>query len=167
MLVAPPNLEWGHVRVQGLVNLMDCPQNNGGFHTVPKFHKKFFEWSKQNSYQQEGFKQRNFVDVPIDDPMRDEVVRIPMKAGSVLVWNSQQPHGMKFCLQITDNSEGNYPNESENFRMVQYIKMTVAEEDGQFHPVFYLPQWKPEDWLPKDFQVTDLGKKLFGMEPWK
>jgi hypothetical protein len=44
--------------------------------------------------------------------------------------------------------------------------MTTADIDGQFHPVFFLDQYKLEDWFPPNFEVTDLGKKVFGIEPW-
>jgi len=41
--------DYGHTRVQGLVTLVDCPIEVGGFHCIPKFQDdRFFNWGKQN-----------------------------------------------------------------------------------------------------------------------
>lgn len=139
------------------------------------------QWRDNNLAHGELYKGRNFVDVPEDDPMRNEIVKVPMRKGSVLVWNSM----VRCYLQHICNGQlphGNYPNESEKFRMVQYIKMTHADKEGQFHPVFWvlkcnkylyidvsfqLNQWKTEDWFPEGFELTSLAKKLYGIEPWE
>jgi len=151
--VSPQNPVWGTTRVQGLLNFLDCPEENGGYHTVPGFNQRFFDWARDNEHHKTEFKGRNFVDVPVDDLIRKEIVKIPMRAGSLFIWNSQLPHG-------------NYPNDSHKFRMVQYIKMIPADNDGQFHPVFYLQKCKFDEWVPANFEVSDLGMKLFGMESW-
>jgi len=139
--LSPPNPVFGWLRVQGLINLKDCPVESGGYHAVPKFHKRFHEWSQENLQYKTQWCGRNFVDVPETDTMRNDVTKLSMRAGSVLIWNSQLPHG-------------NYPNDSEDFRMVQYVKMTVADMDGQLHPPMFLEQWSDADWFPPSFQPT-------------
>ena len=51
----------------------------------------------------------DFLEVPKSDPMQAWTQPVPMRAGSLLVWNSELPH----C---------NYANDSDKFRMVQYVK---------------------------------------------
>lgn len=33
--------------------------------------------------------------IPISDPMQEQAQRVPMKAGSLLVWDFRIPHGSK------------------------------------------------------------------------
>lgn len=89
--------QYGSLRVQALISLVDCPEANGGFHCVPGFtDERFFQWAEAHKDSYGALPEittRNFIEVPDDDPMRSEVKRIPMKAGSLLIWNSQLAHG--------------------------------------------------------------------------
>jgi len=148
--------EYGGLRVQGLITLTDCPVECGGFHCVPGFAgSRFFSWAKEHSDygSQEDIKKRNFIEVPIDDPIRNEVTKIPMRAGSLLIWNSQLPHG-------------NFPNKSFQFRMVQYIKMVPAEDTKDFQPVIKTVKIPEKDFFPENFAPSPLGRKLFGLDSW-
>eukprot|EP01125_Pyxidicula_operculata_P019818 TRINITY_DN7210_c0_g1_i1.p1 TRINITY_DN7210_c0_g1~~TRINITY_DN7210_c0_g1_i1.p1 ORF type:complete len:369 (-),score=82.34 TRINITY_DN7210_c0_g1_i1:26-1132(-) len=147
---------YGGLRVQGLITLTDGIEDRGGFHCVPKFvNDRFFEWAEKNKEYGElpEIKTRNFIEVPEDDPMRSEMTRIPMRAGSVLIWNSQLPHG-------------NFPNTSSDFRMVQYIKMIPVDEPREFKPALLCGKVSPKDFFPENFEPSELGRKLFGIEPW-
>jgi hypothetical protein len=146
--------EYGSLRVQGLVTITDCPVEVGGFHCVPKFcGDRFYKWRNENlEYGNREENKRNFIEVPENDPMRNEITPVPMRAGSLLIWNSQLPHG-------------NFPNSSSKFRIVQYIKMISSEDPREFSPV--LGKFSPEAILPPDFEPTELGKKLFGLLPWQ
>lgn len=103
-LAAEDAARYGSLRVQALLALVDCPEANGGFHCVPRFTgDRFFAWAEQHreSYgAQPEVASRNFIEVPEDDPMRAEVTRVPVKAGSLLVWNSQLPHGCAPALWL-------------------------------------------------------------------
>jgi len=148
--------EFGHMRVQGLVTLTDCPEERGGFHCVPGFHgERFFEWGNKNrdGYgEDESIKTRNFVEVPDNDPMREQVVKVPMRCGSLLIFNSQLPHG-------------NFPNISNQWRMVQYIKMLSCEDPREFKPSLKYEKFKNEEWLGS-FEPSLLGRYLLGIEDW-
>jgi hypothetical protein len=76
--------------------------------------------------------------------------RITSRSGSLIVWRGEEPH----C---------NYPNDSNRFRFNQYLKMIPAQhgKDGSD-----LRQQKLNELLPGDFQVTELGQKLFGLKHW-
>jgi len=102
----------GHAKVQGLLNLVDARTEDGGFLCVPGFHKHVREWSALPEVQPVAAEWResfDFLMVPGADPMQRHVRPVPMRAGALLVWNSELPH----C---------NYSNDSDRFRMVQYVK---------------------------------------------
>jgi hypothetical protein len=102
----------GRVKVQGLLNLIDARKEDGGFLCVPGFHRHLAEWvalPENQSVRADLIEAFDFVTVPKDDPMQEHVRPVPMRAGALLVWNSELPH----C---------NYSNDSDRFRMVQYVK---------------------------------------------
>ncbi|KAJ0398429.1 hypothetical protein P43SY_001916 [Pythium insidiosum] len=148
---------YGSVRVQGLITLVDCPEENGGFHCVPGFtDDRFFQWADANRDSYGALPEvasRNFIEVPDADPMRQEIKRIPMKAGSLLIWNSQLPHG-------------NFPNTGFDFRMVQYIKMIPVDDPREFRPAMQLQKFESSAWFPSDYAPTALGRKLYGLDDW-
>eukprot|EP01112_Ceratiomyxa_fruticulosa_P022110 TRINITY_DN800_c0_g1_i3.p1 TRINITY_DN800_c0_g1~~TRINITY_DN800_c0_g1_i3.p1 ORF type:complete len:342 (-),score=64.70 TRINITY_DN800_c0_g1_i3:108-1133(-) len=142
------------LKVQGLVALVDTREEDGGFQTVPAFSKYFFDWAELNKDTEFGHKYKNnkFVRLPKDEANQhiwNSVQRIPMRAGSLLVWNSKQVH----C---------NYPNNSDRFRMCQYIKMVTEEElidEG-------LERRFPVDiYLPKNFEMNNIGRTVFAPSP--
>jgi hypothetical protein len=148
---------YGSVRVQGLITLVDCPESTGGFHCVPGFtDDRFFNWSEANKDSYGALPEicsRNFIEVPDEDPMRKEIKRIPMKAGSLLIWNSQLPHG-------------NFPNTGYDFRMVQYIKMIPVDDPREFLPAMKLQRFNTSEWFPEDFTPSPLGEMLYGLKDW-
>eukprot|EP01090_Pellita_catalonica_P009558 TRINITY_DN20661_c0_g1_i1.p1 TRINITY_DN20661_c0_g1~~TRINITY_DN20661_c0_g1_i1.p1 ORF type:complete len:389 (+),score=66.94 TRINITY_DN20661_c0_g1_i1:41-1207(+) len=113
----------GTPKVQGLLNFVDNRAVDGGFCTVPGFSgERLREWIKQehlHDYNKEQSATLDFVYVPKTDPLQRQVQAIPMRAGSLLIWNSEQPH----C---------NFANDSDRFRMVQYIKMFDAHPTAKF-----------------------------------
>ncbi|CAF3981515.1 unnamed protein product, partial [Rotaria sp. Silwood1] len=65
---------------------------------------------------------------------------MPIRKGSLLVWDTRLPHG-------------NYPNNSNQMRIIQYLHMApIADEALRPFPL------SKED-LPEAFQLTDLGEK--------
>ncbi len=55
--------------------------------------------------------------IPANDPMKDAGQEVPVRAGSLVIWNSALPH----C---------NYPNRSNRFRMVQCVVVVVGVVDS-------------------------------------
>ncbi|KAA8491768.1 hypothetical protein FVE85_8250 [Porphyridium purpureum] len=150
---------YGSLRVQGLITLTDCPEESGGFHCVPRFHGAPFEkWREEHMHsygKQDGVHNRNFVEVPDDDPMRSRVMRVPMRAGSLLVWNSQLPHG-------------NFPNSGHQWRMVFYIKMIPVDDPREFQPILSVqdPRLHNQDWFGDRYTPSCLGRRLLGLTEW-
>eukprot|EP00435_Cladocopium_sp_Y103_P072337 s251_g40.t1 len=108
--------------VQGVMNLLDNLEEDGGTRLVPGFHRSFMAWLEalgdlESNLAQSGqhdnwvlrraagggsFKFSNL------DPIHQLSRRIPMRAGSFLLWNQLVVHGS--CS-----------NKSSNFRMAQFI----------------------------------------------
>lgn len=144
--------------VQGVLYLTDTAEDQGGFQCVPGFHRSFDEWVKTQ---------------PADRNPRHpdleglEVKRIAGKAGDLLIWHRLLAHG-------------NGHNTSERPRLAQYITMSPAPEDpgekGQQRVECWqqrrpAPNWPgdPRDWEHKHqepAELTALGKKLLGADPW-
>ena len=102
--------------------------------------------------------------------------------GSFLVWDSRLPHGECFSLAkaherlSTLGHTGNFPNQSDRFRIVQYIAFRAAEEDYKdeqkvrvdcFHTREQCPVVDEElAGFPKP-HLTELGEKILGLRSWK
>ncbi|CAF1274188.1 unnamed protein product [Didymodactylos carnosus] len=138
-------------KLQGIVALADCREEDGGFHAVPGFQNFISTWTSQNQQvcldaNQGG--DPTTIQIPKNDPIRKHIQRMPIRKGSLLVWDSRLPHG-------------NFPNNSNRMRIVQYMHMApVADEALRSFPL------TKED-LPATFQLTELGEKLYGFKPWQ
>lgn len=88
------------------------------------------------------------------DPIRNDIQKLPLRKGSLLIWHSAIPHGT-------------FPNDSNRFRLIQYMKMAPASYP---HVVpFYQSNspFRPMYPFPEDVQLTELGQKIYGFKPWK
>ena len=144
---------------QGLVLLTDSAVEDGGFCCVPGSHNVCIEWARQhvtnNSVNGERNTAWNTIEVPRDDPLHGLVRKVPLRKGSLVIWSALLFHD-------------NYPNQSHNWRAVQYVRMVHSQGTP------YSPLYPDRDALDKDgkrlypdgFTPTKLGAKLFGFEPW-
>jgi hypothetical protein len=145
--------------VQGVLYLEDTSADQGGFQCVAGFHNRFAEWVKTQPAD------RNPRQPALDGL---EVKTIPGKAGDLLIWHSLLPHG-------------NSRNRSNKPRLAQYITMYPARDDEEQRESrirawqeLLPPKGKAFPGDPRGFeqkhyqpaQLTDLGKKLLGLERW-
>lgn len=149
------------VGVQGVLSLKKQDGDVGGFQCVPDLFRDFEQWEKTQ---------------PADrDPMHPDmagqrVVNIEMEAGDMLIFNSLLAHGVR-------------PNHSDDrVRMAQYISMHPTEFDNSDEREERVRLWRerdhpkrdafpgdPREWEKhhaKTAQLTPLGEKLLGLEPW-
>mgnify|MGYP001034898200 FL=1 len=138
-------------KLQGIIALDDCREEDGGFHAVPAFQHFIQTWTKQNQQlcldaNQSG--DPTTVQIPKDDPIREHIQRMPIRKGSLLIWDSRLPHG-------------NYPNNSNHMRIVQYVHMAYASDEA------IRPYPLTKDDLPEGFHLTNLGERLYGFKPWE
>lgn len=146
--------------VQGLVALTDTDENMGGFRCLPELYRNLDTWL---AGQPCGKAQSPFLRTPYP---HGPVVKVPMKAGDLLVWDSFLPHG-------------NGPNRGSKPRFAQYVTMS-PEGDARTRTEriarFVLNQ-PPSGWAfpgdPRGIEsrnniavLSDLGKKLLGQKVW-
>jgi ectoine hydroxylase-related dioxygenase (phytanoyl-CoA dioxygenase family) len=150
------------VNVQGVLALADqTDENMGGFQCVPELYRTFDTWKLIQPADRNHF---------MPDVSGFDLVKVPLEAGDLLIFNSLEPHGIR-------------PNLSKDkVRIAQYLSMMPAEEDNEA-----LKQWRIQSWQnriapegyafpgdPRNWEKTryataelnDLGKKLLGLSPW-
>ena len=98
------------------------------------------------------------------------LVKVPLQAGDLLIFNSSQPHGIR-------------PNNSQDkVRIAQYISMMPAQGDNEALKEWRINSWKhriapegyafpgdPRNWEQTRYEraeLTALGKKLLGLNDW-
>jgi hypothetical protein len=139
-----------YLKVQGFVALSDSKDADGGFLAVPGFNHLINEWSEANKLDKSN---GDFIQVPKNDPLIQQGQNITVRKGGLVIWSSTIPH----C---------NYPNASDQFRIVQYIKMFPACKDKKFSDKrTELVKMLLSD-VP-DFVPSQLGNKVFGIEPYQ
>jgi hypothetical protein len=107
---------------QGLINLLDNEENDGGTALVPCFHRHFREWRDALGRWEDnrvGQRRRgsSFVFSNPRDPIHKLMRRVPMRAGSLLLWNQTLVHGAE-------------PNASSRTRVAQFVRGFRAGEMG-------------------------------------
>jgi len=141
------------MKLQGILTLVDSRVGDGGFCCVPGFHNHLRSWCEKTQMSRTAEcvgTNHSFVNVPKGDFLTEQVQKISSRAGSYVVWSSELPH----C---------NYPNDSNRFRINQYIRMFPAQEGA---PGTDIRVGMMEEYT-KEVEVTDLGKKVLGLESWK
>eukprot|EP01132_Coremiostelium_polycephalum_P008265 gene8265-10155_t len=137
-------------QLQGVINLLDNKEEDGGYVVVPGFHTIFQEYfnSKKPDYEPPSmnFNRNEFI--------FKRAKRISMRKGSLVLWDQRMPHG-------------SFSNHSSRPRMAQFIKIfptsTVSQEryDARAKVLTYILQndFTNDSSIP----LTKLGKKLFGI----
>lgn len=122
-------VEDGGPHYQGALNLLDNLEEDGGTRVVPGFHKSFQTWFEALGRAEDNLAQSSphdnwllkrpcgggsfkFSDL---DPIHSLSHRVPMRAGSLLLWNHCTVHGSR-------------ANNSDRFRTAQFIRGFRAGE---------------------------------------
>mmetsp|Transcript_25567 Transcript_25567/g.43654 ORF Transcript_25567/g.43654 Transcript_25567/m.43654 type:complete len:363 (+) Transcript_25567:303-1391(+) len=133
--------------VQGLLSLSDAREEDGGFLCVPGSHRVAKEWAIRSGWDRKPFPGQ--LRPNSDDALQKHVRCIPVRSGSLVVWNQFTFHA-------------NHPNRSDRWRLNQYVRMYPCRKT-RFRAL------APDlDCYPKDFvenAMTPLGRKLFGIDP--
>jgi len=150
--------------VQGVLALGDqLDENMGGFQCIPELFRTYDTWKLTQPEDRDRFK-------PDISGLENEIVKVKMEAGDLLIFNSCQPHGIR-------------PNRSKDkVRIAQYISMMPAEEDNIPLREWRISSWKnriapegyafpgdPRNWEQTKYaraQLTELGEKLLGLKKW-
>ena len=150
--------------VQGVLSLADqTDQNMGGFQCIPWLYRNYDKWKLTQPEDRDRFQ-------PDLKGMEDQIVKVPMEAGDLLIFNSTEPHGIR-------------PNLSEDkVRIAQYISMMPAQEEVDSLRDWRVNSWKnsiapegyafpgdPRNWEQTKYEraeLSALGKKLLGLDKW-
>ncbi|KYQ91451.1 putative phytanoyl-CoA dioxygenase [Tieghemostelium lacteum] len=107
----PGTLKQNELHIQGLINLVDNQEDDGGFLLVPGFSNHFVDFAKNNSQLKTMYGTRmTFVVIPDENLVHKQAIRITARAGSLVLWDQKTAHGSTF-------------NNSHRPRMAQFIKM--------------------------------------------
>lgn len=148
----------GELHVQGLVNLADNVEEDGGFWLVPGFHKYLSTWAaKHRSFKNMYGKYYQFILLSKNHipELYDAACHISTRAGSAILWDQRTMHGSR-------------ANQSLRPRFAQFFKMFPAD-----HPAM-TPERAEERQkailqklnnvnIDPQIDLTELGRKLFGL----
>ena len=98
--------------MQGILYLTDTVAEQGAFRCVPGFHRKLNDWLRSLPPEADPRKQ---------DPESLGALAIPGRAGDLIVWRQELPHGSS-------------PNRAAKPRVVQYI--SGEPSDWEINPVW-------------------------------
>jgi len=150
--------------VQGVLALADqLDENMGGFQCIPELFRTYDTWKLTQPEDRNRFQ-------PDITGFEKHLVKVPLNAGDLLIFNSSQPHGIR-------------PNLSgDKVRIAQYISMMPAEEDNAPLREWRINSWKeriapegyafpgdPRNWEQTKYgraELSALGRKLLGLDSW-
>ena len=150
--------------VQGVLALSDqTDEEMGGFQCIPWLYRNFETWVKGQPEDRDRF-------IPDITGLEEHLVKVKLKAGDLLIFNSKLAHGIR-------------PNHSETkIRIAQYISMMPAEEKNKDLREWRVNSWKdriapegyafpgdPRCWEQTRYnraELSDLGRKLLGLDDW-
>lgn len=150
--------------VQGVLALADqTDENMGGFQCIPWLYRNYETWKKTQPTDRNPF-------MPDITGLEKHLIKVKLEAGDLLIFNSLLAHGIR--LNLSENK----------VRIAQYISMMPAEEENEALRQWRIRSWKdrvapegyafpgdPRKWEQTRYQtaeLTDLGKKLLGLENW-
>ncbi|CAF4309732.1 unnamed protein product, partial [Rotaria magnacalcarata] len=110
----------GELHVQGLVNLADNREEDGGFWLVPGFHKYLTQWADNHRHLRRfygHYDQFIMIDRQYIPKLYDAACHISSRAGSAILWDQRAIHGSR-------------PNRSQSPRYAQFIKMFPADHSA-------------------------------------
>ncbi|MEL6674692.1 MAG: phytanoyl-CoA dioxygenase family protein [Bacteroidota bacterium] len=150
--------------VQGVLALADqTDENMGGFQCIPWLYRNYHTWKLSQPEDRNHFQ-------PDITGLEDKLVKVPLEAGDLLIFNSSEPHGIR-------------PNHSgDKVRIAQYISMMPAQEEDQGLRDWRVKSWQdrvapegyafpgdPRKWEQTKYdtaQLSELGEKLLGLKNW-
>ena len=150
--------------VQGVLALNDqTDKEMGGFQCIPELYRTYDTWKLTQPADRDRFQ-------PDYSMFMDNINKVAMEAGDLLIFNSTEPHGIR-------------PNRTtDKVRIAQYISMMPAQEEDEALRTWRVNSWKnrvapegyafpgdPRKWEQTKYEaakLNELGKKLLGLNKW-
>jgi hypothetical protein len=152
-------------QVQAVLSLTDTTADMGGFQCVPGFHKNLEAWiATQPADRSPYMPDLNTL------PAGMAVVPIPTRAGDLVIWNTLLAHG-------NGHNTSNKPRLAQYVTMLPVDRFTAEDIAGRVDRFNRRVQPPYERAFPGDprrrealygvpAQLSALGRKLLGAEPW-
>ncbi|CAF3557429.1 unnamed protein product [Rotaria sp. Silwood1] len=151
----------GERHVQGLVNLADNLEEDGGFWLVPGFHRYLSQWTTEHQAWCSKYGLYSTFNVFHENDISElyaAACHISTRAGSAILWDQRTMHGSR-------------ANRSLRPRFAQFFKMFPAE-----HPAMtservenrrkgVLAKLQAAN-IDPEVDLTLLGRQLFGLTKW-
>lgn len=162
----PYGIHWDHnpwdeefQMIQGVLALTNTATDQGGFRCVPSLWRERGGWPQTPTIDADG--DENWL----ADVRGREIINVAAEAGDLIVWDWRLPHG-------------NSKNLSSRPRLGFYVAMYPATGEALRQAAIEswrsgrcVPWWRNrqgydrvEPWPPA--ALTELGRKLLGLEPW-
>jgi len=144
---------------QGLVALVNCPEEVGGFACVPCSHIFLKKWTEERPCPRMD---KASMRIPADDPMQNYIQHVPLRKGELVIWTSSLVHA-------------NFPNTSNKWRIHQFIRMLPADrksnDKDRYAPLRIMNKFRDDPFVrfgPEDFPyLSPLQRKLIGIDFWE
>jgi ectoine hydroxylase-related dioxygenase (phytanoyl-CoA dioxygenase family) len=143
--------------VQCVLNFLDNRAEDGGTVLVPAFHRHVQDWCARDPSEHGLTRQPlPWLHFPDSHPLLALAQRVPMRAGSVLIWDQTMVHGSS-------------PNEgSGQCRMAQFLKAfpgraAISPERLQKRADALLKALAKRG-IDVDTDITEVGRKAFGLD---
>ncbi|MEL7160138.1 MAG: phytanoyl-CoA dioxygenase family protein [Bacteroidota bacterium] len=150
--------------VQGVIALADqTDPDMGGFQCIPWLFRNYDTWKLTQPADRDRFQ-------PDVSGLEKHLVKVPLEAGDLLIFNSSLPHGIR-------------PNHSgDKVRIAQYVSMMPAQEEDAALREWRVNSWRnriapegyafpgdPRNWERERYataELTSLGEQLLGLRTW-
>ena len=146
--------------LQGVLYLADTAENQGGFQCVPELYQQFDTWVKTQPKDRSAHH---------PDLTGFTVTPIPGKAGDLVIWDVMLPHG-------SGHNTSNQPRFAQYISMSPAEKMTLETREQRLNcwknhlpprnSIFPGDERKLEEQFGHTAQLTQLGRKLLGVDDW-
>lgn len=103
------------LQCQGVLNLIDNDQSDGGFQFVESGHRLTGPWFQENKSRMDDSKPNGQYSFDKRDHQFSHTKRLPCPAGTLIVFDVAMPHGTR-------------PNRSSVNRMAQFLRYTTKKE---------------------------------------
>jgi ectoine hydroxylase-related dioxygenase (phytanoyl-CoA dioxygenase family) len=148
----------GELHVQGLVNLADNLEEDGGFWLVPGFHQYLPQWATKHKALSKKFG-RGFQFILLDKSdipdMYDAACHIATRAGSAILWDQRTMHGSRANSSLR-------PRFAQFFKMFPREHPAMTPERVEYRRKAILAKLQAAKVDPET-DLTPLGKRLFGL----
>jgi ectoine hydroxylase-related dioxygenase (phytanoyl-CoA dioxygenase family) len=105
------------IHIQAIINYLDNYEEDGGFQCVPGFRNHFNAWSDSLASNQVATRhalEAHSYSWNDKDPLHKLSIRIPIRAGCLLLWDQRTCHGTR-------------PNNSSRPRIIQFFRVMLGE----------------------------------------